>query len=323
MSGREEGRGWIAVLAAMVVLTAGALVAYLLAPYDPSPNERADTGTPGTVDADHRVIAVQADGALVILDERTGERSEIVTPRTEGTVTVLQTTADLHAAYVVRDDASIELIRLRTGDSTPFDTGRAATIGPIAFPQLDRTVPRPRAEQIAFVSSLEGREAITVENLTTGSEHTIEPAPDGRVRGIVDLALSPFENQLFGVSDDGLALFRLDADLVDSLEQADAVDAPAAVERYVDITPYRDAVAAIVERSDGSTDLVEIDPGTLRPTAVLHETGPEGPRLRMIDADAKATSLLIVTENDRLLAFTPSKDEAPRPLADGVARAVW
>ncbi len=318
----QEGRGWILVLAGMVLLTVAAVVAFELAPFDPPPNERADTGTPGVVRAEYRIVALQDDGSLVILDDRTGEVSEVVRREDAGSVSVLDTTASHKSAYLTFDNGAIDLVHLKSGEEVHHDTGRATTIGPIAFPQLPRTVPRPAAEQMAFVTDGDGGDQVTVENLTTGGEHVIEAA-GGALASIDDLVLSPFENRLFGIADDGHTLFRLDTDRSDSLDQAATAGAPADVERYVDATPHADTIAAIVQRADGSTDLVEIDRETLEPTEVLYDAPPDGERFRSVDADEKATTFLLVTEDGRLLRFAPSKDSEPQALADGVDRAVW
>lgn len=312
--------GWIVMLLAMVLVTVLATVGYFAAPFDPAPNAEADTGDPGTIAAEHRIVGLRDDGAIVILDDRDGSLSEIVTPDAGGEVSDLVVGADLEAAFLGRPDGTIDLLRIKTGLAERHSSGRAVTVGPIAFPQLPRTVDRPAVEQMARVEPA-GVAAIVVENITTGAEHRIERDDRGSVAEIEDLALSPFQNRLFGIADGGTALFRLEVDRAESLSQATVADAPDDVTRYLDITPLGDAVAAIVERPSGGTELVVVDRRTLEPTDVLFVA--EDARLRSVDADATATSVLLTTGDGSLLELSPASGDGPRQLASGIVLAVW
>lgn len=318
----HRGRGWVAALAAMALVTAAAVVGYVAAPFDPAPNVEADTGAPDVVDAEHRIVAVDDDGALVILDDRDGTLSEIVRPGVEGELAGLDVTAGHEAAYVEREDGTIDLVRLKTGEAERHSSGHALALGPIAFPQLPRTVERPKVEQMATVQTSTGDETIVVENLTTGARQHIEGDGDGPIERIDHVSLSPFQNRLFGVANDGTALFRIDVDRAESLSQATVVEAPDDVARYGHITPFGDTIAAIVERDGGATELVEIDRRTLEPSDVLLTSDDDG-ALRSVDADAEATSLLVTTEDGTLLEWTPALGGEPRQLASGIALAVW
>jgi hypothetical protein len=324
MSGGEgEGRGWIVVLVAMGMLTAGLTAAYVAAPFDPPPGH-ADTGGPDLVDPKHRIAAVTDDGLLVVIDARDGSVAEAVRTGHQIDPVDLEIGTDRETAYTVSaPDGAIDAVRLRTGHHQRRATGRAISLGLISFPQLPRTVERPDVEQLAYVDQGgRGIDAIVLENLTTGEHRRLEAASDDAPFGrIDDLVLSPFDNWLFGIADGGTVLFRLDTERVEILEEAVVARSLRGIERFVDATPFADGVAAIVETGGGDTAVVVIDRQTLDPVEVLLEDAPD--RLTAIDADVAANRLLVVTEAGDLLRLSADHGWEPQLLAEDVRLAAW
>lgn len=307
----------------MVALTATATVAYVAAPFDASPNERADTGRPGMVEPAHRIVAVRADGSLAVLDAEDGGLSEVVVPAPGTGIDAIEAGSDREAAYVVRPGETIDLIRLKTGTDERWADGRSVSLGPVAFPQLARTTPRPEVERLAFVVPGEDGDEIIVENHTTGDRRRIDAAgPGGRpFTTIDDLVLSPVGNRLFGVADGGTTVFRIDLDRMSTLSQAVTSTVPEGG-RIIDATAFGDGLAAVVRSPAGDAALVEIERRSLTPGQLLLSEDATTD-LRTVDADARAAGLLLVTGDSQLLVLEPAIDDAPRLLADGVRLAAW
>lgn len=316
-------RRWIITLVAMVALTAAATVAYLATPFSPAPNERADTGRPGIVEAGQRIAVVRTDGSVAVLDARDGALSEVVVPEPERSIGAIEVGSDRQAAYVVRSGEVIDLLRVETGTGERWADGRTLAIGPVAFPQLARTTPRPDVERLAFVVPGRDGDEIVVENHTTGDRRRIDASgPGERPFGTIDdLVLSPVGNRLFGVADRGTTVFRIDLDRMSTLSQAVISTVPEGG-RIVDATAFGDGLAAVVEDPAGDATLVEIERRGLTPGQLLL-SGDTVADLRTIDADARAAGLLLVTRSGELLILRPAVDDEPQLIADGVRLAAW
>ncbi len=324
MSDESSDRGWIAVLAVMVLVTAACAVGYFLAPFDAPLAEAADTGTNGLVAARDRIVAVTEDGALVVLDRRDGSLSETVLASGVPADTAIDVGEKHEAAYVVGSgtDPVIRSVSVRTGKRKDLASGRLVSIGPIAFPTLARDIQRPAAEHMAWVTGHDGVDAIDVQNLVTGSTETIGArSQDPPFRSVDDLVWSPFENRLFGIADGGHQLFRLDADRATTLEEAVVADVPDGIDHWIDATPWGDGLAVIGQTSSGATKVVEIDRKTLAVVGTLYAP-TDASALRTVDADSSATELLITTDAGTLLELTDTH-EVPTTLAQRIARAVW
>ncbi len=334
MSEESSDRGWIAVLVVMVLITAGCVVGYFLAPFEAPPAKAADTAAPGLVAPEYRIAAITTDGALVVLDRRDGSVSEIVR-RSGFDGTVIDVGHEVGAAYVSGTEPTTEIrsVSLRTGTVKHLATGGHVAVGPIAYPELDRNIERPAADQMAFVVRVDGQDAIEVQNLVTGSTARIAAATaDPRIQSIVDLAWSPLDNRLFGIADDGSLLFTLAADQVTAVEEARApsldeattASPPGDIDRWVDGTAWGTTFAVIGRTSDGGSRIVEVDRKTLEPVDTLFDA-PAGTELTTVTSDPTRSALLATTADGDLLEIHPSdtssgRDAEVTTLAKGIVR---
>lgn len=319
MSGTRESRGWIIVLVAMVVLTAGCTVGYLAAPFETPPAERAGRSPGHTVAPEHRIAAVTEEGSLVLIDGRDGSPTETVVPDGMNEIADLELGSDRETAYISERSGppSIGLVRLRAGEDETLGNGAAVTVGPLSYPQLDRDIERPEVDQMAFVRRRDGTDHIVIENLVTGSRTVLGPR-DGSspFRTIDDLVWSPFDNRLFGIADGGRLLFRLDADRARTLDDA-VVNEAAEGTRWRDATPYGDGLAVIAESAD-RFEILEVE-RRLEPVGVILDTGTTP--LRGIDADSEAAVLLATTTAGELLRV--DRRGEPAVVTNGIRLAAW
>lgn len=319
MSPRAAGQGWVLSLGAMVLVTVACTVGYLAAPFDPPPNREADTGAPGVVAPEQRVVAVRDDGAVVLLDHRTGQVSEVVRPDGLGQARGLAVGGSREAAYAADGDDRIVLLRLRSGEETTHSSGRAVALGRLHHPNLARTTEVPEVEQLAHVAGAEG-DALVVENLVTGERHHMGARTDDPpFEEIGDLTWSPFANRLYGIGDGGRTLFRIDTDRARALE--DAVDVDRDAGRWRSVAALGDGLAAVEERADG-TRLVRVDVGSFETVEVLLATD-RLPELRWVTSDASGRRLLLGTGEGRLLRWEPASEPEPTELAEDILLADW
>lgn len=308
-----KGRGWIVVLVGVVLVTAACTVGYLAAPFDSPPNERGDTYARGSVEPAHRIVAVDDSGAIVLVADRSGEVSEFVTDELSD-ITSIDVNAERKTTFVVASGQR-HLVRLKTGESDAGPTAKALALGPIAFPRLARSTDRPDVERIASIEDREGPPVVMLENLETGGRQELD---DGDFATIDDVALSPLDNMLFGVADDNSTLFSLRIEESSSLKSAKSVEADGI--RYRAITSFGTGLAALIEQGDGTIDLVSVDRRSLGPgDSLLDDTFDGVPR--SIDADAEASEILIVTDDDQLWALRA--DGSLDRLAEGIVLAAW
>lgn len=322
MSGAGGERGWIAVLAMMAVLTAACIVGYLAAPFDPPPTDRVQRSAADVVSPEHRIVAIRDNGTLVLVDARDGEVSDVVVPDGMEGVLTLDVGRSREAAYLGRDDGTVSVLRLRTGEEDALTNGHLPDVGPMSFPQLDADIERPEVEQLASVVSSGETDRISVENLTTGSRTVL--GPEGRpppFHEIDDLAWSPSENVLFGIADGGTVLFRIDADRAGSLHDAVVSDPLPDGDRWIDATAYGDGLAVIHRSAGGDTEIVEVDRRLQRSSVIFR---PESPiTLTALDADESAAALLITAASGELLHLSSRASEASVLVACCVSRAAW
>ncbi|GEM_PF-5991409 len=300
-------RGPVSLLVGSVVVTSIAVVLYVQEPRLSGSEQHRDTAAAGTVAPEHRVAAVDDQGRVVQIDDRTGEVGEVLGARVDvgdpSTVTADRTENGL-SAYVA-GGTTVALVHLDTGGALRVATG--------VHPALS-----PDESTLAYVRSVDGRAHLFEQDAITGKERDFGTASAPELADVRELTWSADgENLLLRSSSAARPVWQLRRQ-AQSLAEAEPVDVTVPSDGTVDaLAPYLDGFVMAVRRPSG-TDLVQVAsdvPGGSTTTISIPGV------VRSLDSNSTHDRVLVVLDDDTLLRWDGTG--APVRLTDHVVAAGW
>lgn len=296
------------LLVGAVVVTVAATVLYIQEPHWPGSDVTIDNGH--VVPTSHRIAAIDADGRVEQIDDRTGATAALpfTVSRPADAAPGVALVGNRLSAYVT-DGNTIDLVHLDTGEHRKVTDGTNLALS-------------PDGDGLAFVRRRSDGLHLVIENTDTGKENDLGPAAAPALDDVRALAWTADGHQavvLTGSSTQPLWLVGADAHGFDDARPASASLAPGAT---IDaIAPFAKGFAVAARRPDGTTDVVQVNGSGAGGSQVL--TSIDG-HITSLASDRDHSKLLMVVERAGSTALYRWDGRGdPQRLTDGVVAASW